>query len=524
MAPQGVRLERLAPWLICGVVFATAAWASEPYAVGVFHDDGVYVVLAKALASGEGYRYLNLPGAPLATHYPPGYPLLLAALWRISPNFPQNIGLFQIANAVALALTAWSISVFARRALGWSHWAAIATGLAATLSYPLIGLAGHVLSEVLFVAVLIPALILGERLARAEAASRDAWLAGAAAGAVTLVRTHGIALVASLVLVLLIRRRWRHAAFTATGALLVIAPWQLWVAANDAALADVLRGKYGSYTPWLMEGMRAGAAFIGATIAANLREINALLADRFSVSDHALPRLVTGLVVAAFAVAGAVRLRFRTPVTVAFSVLYVAILLVWPWNPWRFFYAIWPIVVLFLVATVHWLFEVRRTAITVAAAGLVVASILAIGALRADVRAYRNRAWYQPAQRATRTVAPLVRWVTASTALDDIVAVDVEQLVYLFTGRRAVPPSGFAATDYVTPPTFAATTESLRRVVAELPVTFVATISSSVYRSAHQLSADAHPSSSAPRLIRLASIPGGGAFRVERRDSLVNQP
>ena len=51
---------------------------TDNYHVGVFHDDSMYVILARSLATGEGYRYLNLPGAPEATHFPPGYPALLA--------------------------------------------------------------------------------------------------------------------------------------------------------------------------------------------------------------------------------------------------------------------------------------------------------------------------------------------------------------------------------------------------------------------------------------------------------------
>ena len=41
-------------------------------------------ILARALAEGDGYRFTQMPGAPRATHYPPGYPLFLAALWTIA--------------------------------------------------------------------------------------------------------------------------------------------------------------------------------------------------------------------------------------------------------------------------------------------------------------------------------------------------------------------------------------------------------------------------------------------------------
>jgi len=62
---------------------------------GVFHDDGIYVSTAKALAEGQGYRLINLPQEPRQTKYPPLYPALLALVWKLSPRFPKNLILMQ---------------------------------------------------------------------------------------------------------------------------------------------------------------------------------------------------------------------------------------------------------------------------------------------------------------------------------------------------------------------------------------------------------------------------------------------
>ena len=50
---------------------------------GVYHDDGIYVSTAKALAEGKGYRLINLPDSPTQTKYPPLYPIFLALIWMI---------------------------------------------------------------------------------------------------------------------------------------------------------------------------------------------------------------------------------------------------------------------------------------------------------------------------------------------------------------------------------------------------------------------------------------------------------
>ena len=69
--------------------------------VGVFHDDAMYVILARSLATGQGFRYLNLPGAPIASHFPPGYPAVLSLIWRVAPRFPANLGALKAFNALA---------------------------------------------------------------------------------------------------------------------------------------------------------------------------------------------------------------------------------------------------------------------------------------------------------------------------------------------------------------------------------------------------------------------------------------
>src|SRR5262249_58555896 len=63
----------------------------RPEGFGSYHDDGLYAVLAKALATGKGYKLISLPLEPDQTKSPPVYPLLLALIWRIYPQFPENV-------------------------------------------------------------------------------------------------------------------------------------------------------------------------------------------------------------------------------------------------------------------------------------------------------------------------------------------------------------------------------------------------------------------------------------------------
>jgi len=90
---------------------------------GEFHDDSVYYVTAKSLASGGGYRIESLPGEPAQTKYPPLYPLILSVAWRLDPQFPHNLPIAAWISWLALpAIMIQLLWVFPR--LGIIHWRA----------------------------------------------------------------------------------------------------------------------------------------------------------------------------------------------------------------------------------------------------------------------------------------------------------------------------------------------------------------------------------------------------------------
>jgi hypothetical protein len=513
---QSVRA--FAPLLAAALVSAVAASIIAPYPVGIFHDDGVYLVLAKAIAGGSGYRYLHIPGAPFATHYPPLYPLFLALLLKVAGPFPQSMTVLLLANAALLGLVAWGSARFAIRQLGWPSAAATVFALVGALSLPLIQLTTLVMSEVMFLALLFPLLLAAEQRA---AAPRD-WLRdaalGAGAGALALIRAHGIVLVLALLLVFATRREWRRAAMVALGALLVLGPWQLWVALHDSTLPPALRGSYGSYLGWLFAGMsQGGVSFVARTVSRNLGECTAILADRVAPwSLGALRWIPLGFALGLLSV-GATRLWRRAPVTALFLAGYVIVTLLWPYAPWRFIWGIWPLALLTAVegaVVIVWWVPKRRTAVAVRHGLRAALLLLGLGVARAEVVAYRDRAWSEPVRNATRHIAPAMRWISQHTATRDVVVADAEPLVYLFTQRPALPPVSFTAAEYVSPRSSAADAASLRELVDHYPVRYIVTVVPSTIAAARALAVRA-PNGTA-KLREVDAIDGGAVFQVVR--------
>ena len=178
--------------VIAGLVTCIAAvLAIGPWPVGIFQDDGIYVILAKSLATGEGYRYLNLPGAPNATHFPPGYPLLLALLWKASPAFPANVALFKFANAALLGLAAAAACRFAMTRLAWGPVVALVTVLLFTVCAHVLLIGVTVMSEPLFLVLLFASLLSAERAVE-EPSWRNVLVATLVGALLAYVRTLGL--------------------------------------------------------------------------------------------------------------------------------------------------------------------------------------------------------------------------------------------------------------------------------------------------------------------------------------------
>src|SRR5215510_10920899 len=108
---------RFFPWVIFfGLLVGGASyWSSNKEALGLFHDDGIYAVVAKSLSDGAGYRIISLPTAPDQTKYPFLYSFVLSWLWSLDAKFPDNIGLLKAANAGFLAAVFVLSYLFYRR-------------------------------------------------------------------------------------------------------------------------------------------------------------------------------------------------------------------------------------------------------------------------------------------------------------------------------------------------------------------------------------------------------------------------
>ena len=204
--------------------------------VGMIVDDAWYVLLAKALATGQGYTLINSPTPGITPFYPPAFPALLAIFYRLSPHFPDNVWLLKSVSIAAMIGAGFvSFRYFSRyRALPGE--VSFALAFATAIYPPLVFLAtSTVMSECVYTLLQLGAIVLIERSVRRAgpgAAPASAWRSAAAGAALAslafLTRAAGLGLVIGSVIYLLKEKSWKPTlVFTAVVAILT-GPWILY--------------------------------------------------------------------------------------------------------------------------------------------------------------------------------------------------------------------------------------------------------------------------------------------------------
>ena len=194
--------------------------------VGQYVDDAWYVLLAQAIASGQGYHLISAPTPELAAILPaapPGFPLVLALVMAAAPAFPANVLALKIVSVLAMIGVGVLSAVYYRdRSLPAPF--AIALALVVVITPAFVFFAtSTVMSEPLFTLAELAAIVLVGR--------RRPVLGGLAAAAAALVRSAGLPILVAVTVWYLVRRERRAAVLFLSTAVVALLPWMIYASA-----------------------------------------------------------------------------------------------------------------------------------------------------------------------------------------------------------------------------------------------------------------------------------------------------
>lgn len=328
-----------------------AAW--RPIPAGVWHDDGVYMLVGKALAGGHGLVYDGVVGTPPAVKFPPLYPALLALLWIL---FGTIGSVTMAATVLNVAFLAAAGALFARAlydSAGFSLRTSVVVAGLGFVSTDLLRTAMVPLSEASFMLLMMGALALWASTSDSEPATKPGGASShnslAALAlillAAVLTRSVGVALVAAFGVSLIGRRRFAAGALVALPAGLVTTFWARWSAAKSAEIPEGARDLLGPYSSWLADQTVAAPAAFVRGLPSHAGGGAERAAAIFLPGLAGWPLWLVAVPVGLVAAVGLWHMVRRFPPLGWFTLAYLGMLLLWPYLDRRLVAPIHPALV-----------------------------------------------------------------------------------------------------------------------------------------------------------------------------------
>ncbi len=447
-------------WLRLNTVFG------HPYV-----DDAYYVVLAKALATGQGYNLINSLSPNLQPLYPPGFAFLLSLVWRVASNFPANIYWLKVLQVVAVLAAGGLAYVYCQRYRRLPEGLSLGIAVTTVTSPSLVFFATSTLmSECAFLLLQMLTLVAAAEAVRqhhakvTRLAAICATLAGLLAACAFLTRSIGIALVVAVLLWFLKERMTKPLLIAVAAIALLVLPWQLYARAH-ASSEELKREQQGYITQnyltvfWQQsagenENATITAGDLPARVAKNLGDI---VGQQFGLLYVSRLLLIAGpfglgaasVVLSLLALAGLL-FALRKGLTAAeiYTALSLGFIILWPWDPMRFLLPLTPLLLVYVVegGQALWTWWRRDKAgnapqakwigATVAVGLMVALNLISnfefIGGL--DAQGRRNAGELGQFSE----IETMLSWVKDNVAENELCASLNPGLVYLYTNRKTV--------------------------------------------------------------------------------------
>lgn len=461
--------------------------------VGQFKDDAWYVILCKALATGNGYNLINLPQRSGFYFYPPLFPFLLSLLYRMWPDFPSNVPLLKSLSIASMLILPFLVFRLLNQEERLPKFLAYLVAFSTALAPSLVMMAtSSIMSECVFTTLQFASLLWADSCRREvdkQSSARTPLITGILAAASILTRTIGIALIPAIAIDFLKQRIVKPLVIFLASAILCLAPWQVYKHLRSSAgtLGPVMPGYAAQFwdrlagsqlgikatshdlpaRAWQLSTVIIGDD-VGAILAPPLyrfpgesgQEVIGMTAVIPKVSRNAigLPSATMGLNISAQIISlGFSIVVFIGFVTAArrytgaielFFVFTLAIIVVWPWAPIRFLGPLVPLIFYYLLLGIMTIYRAISRKLRLVSPHDVwalsrVIMLCLVGLLLYDNLAYiaargeGPTSWRYPAcVREFQANKEAAEWIRSHVPPNEVVAGGNPAFVYLFSGHQ----------------------------------------------------------------------------------------
>lgn len=431
--------------------------AIRPDSFGAYHDDGVYVTTAKALATGQGYKITSLPYEPAQTKYPPFYPFLLSLIWRVYPHFPENLTWMMLLSAGAtLAFLALSYQYLVRKRYA-GRWQALLVVALAAVNWRTIVLATSLYSEMVYALLAVLALHMAEEYERRDQSKTAGVLLGVVIGLAFMTRSIGLTLLIAVAGYYVLRRQWKRALIpVAVGGLFVVG-WLMWCHAHKTDAEGINVAYYTSYFGHIGHVISSLQAQNSTSTLVVLSELLARNLFMFTVISPMV--LVLGIdyiwaqyfgFVSLFVLAGFIRqMKSDLGVLHIYIICYIIMAAFVPFPSYdRYLMSLLPFVLLFLIAetgrlTVLIRDELSRNARAIRKASAILIGLALLISIGAVLYNYSSEIYRRVGEAPSQKIAgpavadvEAIEWINAHTNSSDVLICYHDAVYFLYTGRK----------------------------------------------------------------------------------------
>jgi hypothetical protein len=392
--------------------------------VGTSYDDAHYIILAESLASGQGYELINFPRPQIERNFPPGWPLILTPF---TLAFPKNYDALKVVSLVLWLASIFLVYKLFSKRLNSPYLEILIAFVA--LNPLLIGTSVTVMSESAYLFFSLLALVVFDK----TDSKQIGWLILAAFLALYTqqVRTIGIALTASLLVTLLLSRRFKEMGIVV---LLFIVGFSLQSWINLRNGGTVISSGYeaqvlsGSVLEKLGQVWANASGYFDKVLSGSLIPIFGTRLD----ATLGILFFIFNLAILLFVIAGMLVWKPKLEWMHIYFIIYAAGILAF-WNPKvgsvkaRFLIPILPFLYFYFLYGLKWVMRDNVRLISGAAAFIVL------------ILAARNiQDWHSPIRDQMADISIGTSWVAENAPADAIVMVNEPVPSYVHVKRKTI--------------------------------------------------------------------------------------